>query len=78
MKGEREMTKVLKMEDLDCAHCAEKMEKKIAKIDGVRSVSISFMAQKMILECDEARYDEILEDIRAAVKSVEKNCVVKG
>lgn len=70
------MKKILRMEDLDCAHCAEKMEKKIAKIDGVTGVSISFMAQKMILECDENRYDEILEKVRAAVKSVEKDCKV--
>ena len=70
------MKKILRMEDLDCAHCAEKMEKKIAAIEGVESVSISFMAQKMILLCDESRYDEILEKVRAAVKSVEKDCKV--
>lgn len=70
------MTKILRMEDLDCAHCAEKMEKKISKIDGVKSVSIGFMAQKMVLECDESRYDEILAEVRKAVSSVEKNCKV--
>ena len=71
------MTKILKMENLECAHCASKMEKKIAAIDGVKSVSISFMAQKMILECDEARYDEVLGKIKEAVRSVEKDCIVK-
>lgn len=38
------MVKILKMENLDCAHCASQMEKKIKKIQGVNSVSISFMA----------------------------------
>ena len=45
------MVKILKMENLDCAHCASQMRKKIKKIQGVNSVSISFMAQKMILDC---------------------------
>ena len=39
------MKKVCKLEDLDCANCAAKMERAIAKIDGVESVNISFMAQ---------------------------------
>ena len=41
---------VFKLEDLDCAHCAAKMEKEIAKLDGVQSISISFLAQKLTLE----------------------------
>ena len=43
------MRKQFRMEDLDCANCAAKMEDAIRKIDGVRYVSISFMAQKMML-----------------------------
>ena len=70
------MKKVLRMENLDCARCAEKMEKKIAKIDGVISVSISFMAQKMVLECEDGAFERVLEEARAAVKSVDKECVV--
>lgn len=72
------MKKVLQMEDLDCAHCAEKMEKKISKIKGVESVSISFMAQKMVLECAEEDFERILEEARKAVASVDKECSIKG
>ena len=71
------MTKVLRMENLDCAHCAEKMEKKVSKIRGVRSVTISFMAQKMVLECEDGEYDRILDEVRAAVMSVDRDCTVK-
>ena len=71
------MTKVLKMENLECANCAAKMEKKIAAMEGVQRVSISFMAQKMILECDEGKFDELLPKIKEAVRSVEKDCIVK-
>ena len=48
------MKKVFKMQDLDCAHCAAKMEDAIRKIDGVSSVSINFLMQKMTLEADDA------------------------
>ena len=41
------MKKTFALEDLDCANCAAKMERKIAKLDGVDNVEISFMAQKI-------------------------------
>lgn len=68
------MKKVFQLEDLDCANCAAKMELAIAKIDGVDSVSISFMAQRMAIEADEARFDEIMERVAKACKKVEPDC----
>ena len=44
------MKKKFKMEDLDCANCAAKMEAAIKKIKGVNEVSINFLAQKMIID----------------------------
>ena len=43
------------MEDLDCANCARKMEDAIRKIQGVESVSINFLTQKMTLEAQDDR-----------------------
>ena len=37
------MKKVFKMQDLDCANCAAKMENAIKKIDGVIDANVSFM-----------------------------------
>ncbi len=68
------MKKVFQLEDLDCANCAAKMERAIAKIDGVDSVSISFMAQRMAIEADDARFDEIMERVAKACKKVEPDC----
>ena len=68
------MKKVFQLEDLDCANCAAKMERAIAKIDGVDSVSISFMAQLMAIEADDARFDEIMERVAKACKKVEPDC----
>ena len=37
------MKKKFKLQDLDCANCAAKMEEAIKKIDGVNDASMSFM-----------------------------------
>lgn len=68
------MKKVFKLEDLDCANCAAKMERAIAKIDGVNSVVVSFMSQKMTIDADEARFDDIMKQVVKTCKKVEPDC----
>lgn len=68
------MKKIFKLEDLDCANCAAKMERAVAKIEGVESVSISFMGQRMVIDADEARFDEIMDKVVKACRKVEPDC----
>jgi len=70
------MKKTYKMENLDCANCAAKMENAIGKIDGVNECSISFMAQKMTLDADETKFDDILDSAQKAVKKVDRGCKI--
>lgn len=70
------MRKVFKMEDLECANCAAKMQDAIAKIDGVNSVNISFMAQKLTLDAEDERFDAILDAAQKAISKFEKDCVI--
>ena len=70
------MKKVYKLEDLDCANCAAKMERAIAKIDGVESANVNFLSQRMTLEADEARLEEIMEQVVKVCKSVEPDCKI--
>ena len=72
------MKKVYRMKDLDCANCAAKMERAIQKIDGVSFAEVSFMAQRLTLEADEARLPEILEQVKKCVAKVEPDCKVLG
>ena len=58
---ETQMKKVFKLNDLDCANCAAKMEAAIQKLDGVKSATISFMTQKLTLEADDADFDKVLK-----------------
>lgn len=65
------MKKKFAMEDLDCANCAAKMEDAIKKIDGVNDAVISFMAQKLTIDAEEERFDEIMQEVVKACKRVE-------
>ena len=68
------MKKVFVMEDLDCANCAAKMEDAIRKLEGVTYVSISFMAQRMTLEADDAVFDKVVKEAAKAVRRVDDDC----
>ena len=71
------MEYVLKLEDLDCAHCAAKMEKKIAKLDGVESCAISFLSEKMKLVLkDGVALCDLSQEIAAIVQKIEPDCRV--
>ena len=68
------MKKTFALEDLDCAVCAAKMEDAIKKIDGVLDASVSFMTQKMTVDADDEKFDEIMKKIVKACKKVEPDC----
>ena len=57
--------------EIDCANCAAKVEEAIKKIDGVNSASVNFMTQKLTLDADDARFDEILQEIITTAKKIE-------
>ena len=60
--------------EVDCANCAAKVEEAVKKIDGVNDATVNFMAQKMVLDADDTRFDEILKEVIAVAKKVEPDC----
>ena len=70
------MKKSIRLEDLDCANCAAKLEKAVSEIDGVSRVTVSFMAQKMLIEADDSRFDEIMKTVVKTAKKVVPDCTV--
>ena len=69
------MRKAFKLQDLDCANCAAKMENGIKNIDGVRSATVSFMTQKLVLEADDDRFDAVL-DAERVCRKIEPDCAI--
>ena len=70
------MKKIYKLEDLDCANCAAKMENAIAKLDGVKSVTVSFLTQKMTIETEGDDQSELMKQVVKLCKKVEPDCVI--
>ena len=68
------MKKVFRFENLDCAHCAARMEEKIAKLDGVISVQVGFLTQKLTLEAEDAMFDEVLLKAAKICRKIEPDC----
>ena len=68
------MKKVFKLQDLDCANCAAKMEAAISKLPGVQKATVNFMTQKLTLEAEEADLPRILEEAEKAIRKVEPDC----
>ena len=70
------MRKSFKLEELDCADCAAKMENDIAKLDGVDKATISFMTSKLMIDADADRFDEVLEQAQKICSGYEPDCVI--
>lgn len=68
------MKKTFKMEDLDCAHCAAKMEDAIKKLDGVSNANVNFLAQKVTIEADDNKFDEVVKEAAKVCKKIEPDC----
>lgn len=70
------MKKTFRLRDLDCANCAAKMENAINKLEGVQGASVSFMAQRLTLEADDGRFDEVLKEAVRVCRKIEPDCTV--
>lgn len=68
------MKKIYRLEDLDCANCAAKMEEAIKKIEGVENAAVSFMTQKLTIEADESKLGEIMKKAVKVCKKIEPDC----
>lgn len=65
-----------RLENLECAHCAAKMEEGIRKLPGVESANVNFLTQKLIINADSSVIDELMVSVKAIIAKVEPDCEV--
>ena len=70
------MKKIFALEDLDCAHCAARMEEGIRKLPGVIDASVNFITQKLTLEADDAVFEKVLKKAVKICRKIEPDCRV--
>ncbi len=66
----------LKLEGLDCAACAAKLEGQIQKIEGVNHAQVDFMTLTCTYDCDSEKEPEVEQKIREVIKEEEPDVVV--
>lgn len=69
------MKKTFKLQDLDCANCAAKMENEINKLEGVEA-TVSFMTQKLTVSAPDENFDDTMKKIVKMCKKVEPDCEI--
>ncbi len=70
------MRKVFKLDEIDCAVCADKLEDAIKKLDGVEDAKINFLTQKLTLVADDADFDTVLDAVVKLTASIEPDCEI--
>ena len=70
------MRKVFKLDEIDCAVCAGKLEDAIKKLDGVEDAKINFLTQKLTLVADDADFDTVLDAGVKLTASIEPDCEI--
>ena len=66
-----------KIINLDCANCANKLERILEKIELIENVSISFITQKLTFECQERDNEKALETIRKKIRTEEPDLKIE-
>ncbi len=71
------MKSKFKIKGLDCANCAAELERAIAKVSGVESAVINFMGERMELEYDESKKEEIMNNVKKVIKKEEPDVTIE-
>ena len=66
-----------KIKGIDCANCAAELERAIQKVEGVDNATISFMTEKMVIECDDNAKEEVMQKVQKVIKKEEPDCTIK-
>lgn len=72
------MKKIFEVEDLDCAHCAAKIEKAVSQIEGVNEVTVSFLTQKITLDAQDDKFDAVVKEMVKIAKKTEPDMEILG
>ena len=70
------MRKSFKLDEIDCANCAQKLEDAIYKVEGVEKASVNFMTQKLTLSASDDAFDDVLERVVELTAELEPDCEI--
>lgn len=71
------MIKKYKIQGIDCANCALKLERKLNQIDGVNKITIGFLAERLTIDAVDDKFDDIFAEVVRVTKKFEPDCEIK-
>lgn len=71
------MEKVFKIKGIDCANCALTLENEIKKIEEIKNASISFMAERLVIEYDEQNEETVMKKLKKVIKREEPDATIE-
>lgn len=71
------MKKIFRLNGLECANCAAKIESGVCKLDGVSNAYVNFMTTKLVIEGDDDKMEKIIESTKAIIKKLEPDVVMQ-
>lgn len=72
------MKRTFILEDLDCGHCAQKIEDKVSKIEGISNCKVTFLTQKLVYEVEDALDKEIEAKVKKTIKELNPDVTVEN
>ncbi|PGM49125.1 heavy metal translocating P-type ATPase [Bacillus sp. AFS053548] len=70
-RGQRQVNSELKLEGLDCANCAMKIEKGISTLEGVDACSVNFATLTMTITTSEEQKESVIESAKDKIRVLE-------
>lgn len=70
------MKKTFKLNGLECANCASKIQDGIGKLNGVNNATVNFMTTKLVIECEDDKLESIIESAKSIIKKFEPDVVM--
>lgn len=71
------MIKKFRLEGLDCANCASKIENAIKKAEIVENATVDFMTTKLVLEAKDENMLEAIAVAKEIIRKMEPDIIVK-
>ena len=65
------MKRTFLLEELDCAHCAQKIQDGVSKLDGVKDCKVKFLTTKLEYEVEDDKDSEVEAKMKEIVKGVD-------
>lgn len=70
------MKKTFKLDGLDCANCAMKIENAMKKIEGVEDASVNFMTTKLKISAEKEKMPTVVDTMIKTIKQLEPEVTV--